>query len=124
MPHFRGSSKFESLTLSHHFRFNVTCECNKEEINDDEVGTFFERWASATRKSAGYSRGSAQRPNVLFHTCEHGTHETVTAGEYGTHTTVTASERGIHKTVTARFRPWPSGKRPEIAAPHLRTRNT
>ena len=33
------------LILSHHFRFNVTCECNKEEINhgDDDahcVGVF------------------------------------------------------------------------------------
>ena len=26
-------SRFESLILSHHSRF--TCECNKEEINDD-----------------------------------------------------------------------------------------
>ena len=32
MPLFRGSSRFESLILSHHSRF--TCECNKEEIND------------------------------------------------------------------------------------------
>ena len=31
-----GSSRFESLILSHHSRFNVTCECNKEEINDDD----------------------------------------------------------------------------------------
>ena len=36
VPLFRGSSRFESLILSHHSRFNVTCECNKEEINDDE----------------------------------------------------------------------------------------
>ena len=28
-----GSSRFESLILSHHSRF--ACECNKEEINDD-----------------------------------------------------------------------------------------
>ena len=34
MPLFRGSSRFESLILSHHFRF--TRECNKEEINDDD----------------------------------------------------------------------------------------
>ena len=31
----RGSSRFESLILSHHSRF--TCECNEEEINDDDV---------------------------------------------------------------------------------------
>jgi len=31
---FRGSSRFESLILSHHPR--CTCECNKEEINDDD----------------------------------------------------------------------------------------
>jgi len=29
-------SRFESLILSHHFRLNVTCECNKDEINDDD----------------------------------------------------------------------------------------
>ena len=34
MPLFRGSSRFESLILSHHSRF--TSECNKEEINDDD----------------------------------------------------------------------------------------
>ena len=28
-------SRFESLILSHHSRFNDTCECNDEEINDD-----------------------------------------------------------------------------------------
>ena len=27
---------FESLILSHHFRSNVTCECTKQEINDDD----------------------------------------------------------------------------------------
>ena len=31
VPHFRGSSRFESL---HHSRF--TYECNKEEIDDDD----------------------------------------------------------------------------------------
>ena len=31
---FRGSSRFESLILSHNSRF--TCECNNEEINDDD----------------------------------------------------------------------------------------
>ena len=36
VPLFRGSSRFESLVLSHHSRFNVTCECNTEEINDDD----------------------------------------------------------------------------------------
>jgi len=35
LPLFRGSSRFESLILSHHSRFNVTCECNKVELNDD-----------------------------------------------------------------------------------------
>jgi len=33
VPLFCGSSTFESLILSHHSRF--TCECNKEDINDD-----------------------------------------------------------------------------------------
>ena len=36
VPLFRGSSRFESLILSHHSRFNVTCECGKEETNDDD----------------------------------------------------------------------------------------
>ena len=35
VPLFRGSSEFESLILSHHVRLNVTCECNKEEIDDE-----------------------------------------------------------------------------------------
>ena len=39
VPLFRGRSRFESLVVSHHSRFNVTCECNKEEINDDDDGT-------------------------------------------------------------------------------------
>ena len=29
-----GSSRFESLISSHNSRF--TCECNKEELNDDD----------------------------------------------------------------------------------------
>jgi len=29
-------SGFRAQGLSHHSRFNVTCECNKEEINDDD----------------------------------------------------------------------------------------
>ena len=24
------------MILSHHFRFNITCECHKEEMNDDD----------------------------------------------------------------------------------------
>ena len=36
MPLFRGSSRFETLILSQHSRFNVACECHKEEINDDD----------------------------------------------------------------------------------------
>jgi len=32
----KSSSGFESLILPHHSSFNVTCECNKEEINDDD----------------------------------------------------------------------------------------
>jgi len=34
VPLFRGSSRFESLIISHHSRF--TCECNKEDIHDDD----------------------------------------------------------------------------------------
>ena len=34
MPLFRGSSRFESLILSDYSRF--ACECNQEEINDDD----------------------------------------------------------------------------------------
>ena len=36
MPLFRGNSRFESLLLSHHSRYNVTCECNEEDIDDDD----------------------------------------------------------------------------------------
>ena len=36
VPLFRGRSRFARLVLSHHSRFNVTCECNKEEINYDD----------------------------------------------------------------------------------------
>jgi len=36
VPLFRGSSRFESLILSHRSGFSVTCECNEEEINDDD----------------------------------------------------------------------------------------
>ena len=38
VPLFRGSSRFESLILSHHSRF--TCECNREEIDDDDDDDF------------------------------------------------------------------------------------
>ena len=41
VPLFRGSSRFVILILSHHSRFNVACECNKEEINDDDDGVIF-----------------------------------------------------------------------------------
>ena len=34
VPLFRGSSRFESLILSHHSR-RVTCECDEEDIDDD-----------------------------------------------------------------------------------------
>ena len=37
VPLFRGSSRFESLILSHLSRF--TCECNEEDINDDDEST-------------------------------------------------------------------------------------
>ena len=39
MPLFRGSSRFESLISSHDFRFDVTPERNKDEINDGD-----DRW--------------------------------------------------------------------------------
>ena len=35
VPLFRGSSRFESLILSQHFR-RVTCECDEEDVNDDD----------------------------------------------------------------------------------------
>ena len=35
VPLFRGSSRFESLILTHHSRYKVTCECNEEDINDE-----------------------------------------------------------------------------------------
>ena len=36
VPLFIGSSRFESLMLSHHSRYKVTCECSEEDINDDD----------------------------------------------------------------------------------------
>ena len=36
VPLFRGSSRFESLILSHHSKFKFTCACSKEEIHDDD----------------------------------------------------------------------------------------
>ena len=51
MPLFRGSSRFESLILSHHSRF--TCACNKEDINDDD---------DARAGGGGGLGGSASRP--------------------------------------------------------------
>ena len=36
VPLLRGCSRFESLSLSHHSRFNVTCNSNKEETDDDD----------------------------------------------------------------------------------------
>jgi len=33
---FTPFSRFESLILSHHSRYEVTCECNEENINDDD----------------------------------------------------------------------------------------
>jgi len=46
VPLFHGSSRFESLILSHHSRFE--CECNTEEINDDDdvQGLEFRVWGS------------------------------------------------------------------------------
>jgi len=49
--------RFESLIVSHHSRF--TCECNKEDINDDDDDA----------QRAGVSRGPTPNPkprNVLL----------------------------------------------------------
>ena len=35
-PLYHTAVDCESFILSNHSRFNVTCECNKEEIDDDE----------------------------------------------------------------------------------------
>ena len=38
VPLFRGCSRFESLSSSQNSVFNVTCDCNQEEINvDDDI---------------------------------------------------------------------------------------
>ena len=47
VPFFRGSSRFESLIVSHHSRF--TCECNRKEINDDAGGLGCGVWGSGCR---------------------------------------------------------------------------
>ena len=49
-PLFRVSSRFESLILSHHLRFNVTCEGNKGKIDDDDDGL-----ASAGARHEGFA---------------------------------------------------------------------
>ena len=49
---------FESLILSHHFMFNVSCECNKEEINDDETN----RQGVACGRRCDASGGGVPRP--------------------------------------------------------------
>jgi len=36
VPLFRGSSRFESLILSHHSGFSVACKCHEEEINNND----------------------------------------------------------------------------------------
>jgi hypothetical protein len=36
VPLFRGIRKFESLIASQHFRFDVACQCNEEETNDND----------------------------------------------------------------------------------------
>ena len=44
VPSFRGSSRFESLIISRHSRF--TCECNQEEMNNDDDGVVCGVWGS------------------------------------------------------------------------------
>ena len=61
----RGSSRFESLVLSHHYRFNVTCECNKEEINHDgEHQELFRRLGERARTQLLGSVGKPQQQVV------------------------------------------------------------
>ena len=67
MPLFRGSSRFESLILSHHARF--TCECNKEEINDDDdappqVAELENRRAEETQRLAAFRRPARRARNL------------------------------------------------------------
>jgi len=50
VPLFHGSSRFESLILSHHSSF--TCECNKEDINDDD-DLKLTTWACGTNSNTG-----------------------------------------------------------------------
>ena len=55
VPLFRGSRRCESLILAHHSRFNVACECDKEEINDgDDV---VQAWLCVQHSLAGLVPG-------------------------------------------------------------------
>jgi len=63
VPLFRGSSRFESLVLSHHLRF--TCECNKEEINDDDEMMVGDGRKGGAARAAG-ERGVTPTPLTLY----------------------------------------------------------
>ena len=61
VPLFRGSSRFESLILSHHSRHKVTCECNEEDINDDD-----DVWQETfARTNAAFLLGAYLFPDLL-----------------------------------------------------------
>ena len=58
----RGSSRFESLILSHHSRYKVTCECNEEDISDDDDAS---RLLSETNVESGTSHSKSGTPVIL-----------------------------------------------------------
>ena len=58
VPLFRGSSRFESLILSHHSRF--TRECNKEEINDDDDECVAPVWVARSQRGWTFENTSGR----------------------------------------------------------------
>ena len=68
VPLFSGSRKFESSILSHLSR--LTCDCNKEEINDDDDSL---QGLGAPRKPMGMSdMGGVRLPTSAVKQSRHG----------------------------------------------------
>ena len=49
---------FESLILSHHSRYKVTCECHEEDINDDDGQHLVQHLLQELVQEAGSGGGS------------------------------------------------------------------
>ena len=64
------SSRFQSLILSHHSRLKITCECNEEDINDDDDAAASVNRQPLSSKNGTYKKVKARfwpwRPGQLF----------------------------------------------------------